>query len=137
VSSEPKRTTLKVDADSAEFWDRAAGGELVVRWCTSCDRPFHYPRPFCPRCWSTDIEWRATSGRATVYAITVIRQNGAPPFNERLPYAVALVDLDEGVRLLANIEGDPDTVKIGQAVELTFREEDGLAVPVFRPTSAS
>src|SRR5438270_9642709 len=88
------------DTETAEFWAGLARGVLLIRSCNSCGRPHYYPRSFCPFCWSSDVVWRETTGRGTVFATTVIRQHGLSPFKERAPYNISLVDLDEGPRLL-------------------------------------
>lgn len=127
------------DLETAPYWEAAAQGKLLIKECRSCRRPFFYPRAHCPRCWSTDTTWREASGRGTVYTFTVVYQNDLPPFRDRIPYVVAIVELDEGVRMTSNIEGcDPSEVRCGMAVQVAFRSEDRgegdpVAIPVFRP----
>jgi len=77
----------------------------------------------CSHCGKQTLEWVTASGGGTVYSFTVIRQNGVPPFNERLPFVVATVDLDEdGARLIAAMPDlDPDAARIGMRVQATFR----------------
>jgi hypothetical protein len=72
-------------------------------------------------------------GGGTVYTYTVIRQHGQPYFRSRLPYVLGFVDLDEGFRLLAEIDAGPDTVQVGQRVTLNWEDHGVLAIPVFRP----
>lgn len=125
------------DIESKPYWEATAGGMLLLRRCPDCG-PFFYPRDHCPRCWRTDTEWMQASGRGTVYTFTVIYQNDLPPFRERLPYVVAIVELEEGPRMTSNIEGcGPDDVRCGMAVQLAFREEQreegSVFLPVFRP----
>lgn len=81
-----------------------------------------------------DVELRASAGRGTIYTFTVIRRHGASFFRDRTPYVVALVDLDEGVRVMAGLHAPPDEVEIGQRVVLGWEDHDAVAVPVFRPT---
>ena len=126
------------DVESAPYWDATAEGKLLIKHCTACDRAFFYPRAHCPRCWSMETEWREASGDGTVYTFTVIQQNDLPPFRDRLPYVVAIVELAEGVRMTTNIEGcAPEDVRCGMPVKVAFREEphdDGsVHLPVFRP----
>lgn len=126
------------DVETAEYWDAAARGVLVIKHCNRCDRDFFYPREHCPKCWSTDTTWVESAGLGTVYTFTVIEQNDLPPFRDRLPYVVAIVELDEGVRMTSNVEGiDPAEVGCGLRVQVSFREEardDGVVhLPVFTP----
>jgi uncharacterized OB-fold protein len=114
--------------ETEPFWDAAAAGRLVVKHCTACDRPHHYPRSICPFCGSDRTEWRPASGRGTVYAYSVMRR--ATP-----PYAIAYVTLEEGVTVLTNlVDCDLDAIRIGQPVRVVFRPTDGgPPVPVFTP----
>jgi uncharacterized OB-fold protein len=105
-----------VDPLSREYFKAASDGTLLIQRCPACGHAQHYPRLVCERCAATP-EWEAASGRGTVYTFTVIRQAGMPGYADELPYVVALVDLDEGPRLMGNITGcDPADVHIGQPV---------------------
>ena len=121
--------------EAREFFDRCARGELAVQRCSACGALRHYPRPHCPECMSPEWTWQASSGRGTVYTFTVVRQNLNPRFRDRIPYVVAVVELDEGVRVLTNLVGvDPDAVRVGMPVSVVFDEDpDGRTVPRFQP----
>jgi hypothetical protein len=126
------------DVETQPFWDAAAEGRLLIKHCNACDRAFFYPRDHCPRCWSTDTGWREAAGTGTVYTFTVIHQNDLPPFRDRVPYVVAIVELDEGVRMTTNLEGvEPGSVACGMAVRVSFRQEQrdegSVHLPVFVP----
>jgi uncharacterized protein len=126
------------DLETAPYWEGTRAGILLIKGCRSCGRAFFYPRNHCPHCWSTDTEWRESSGRGTVYTFTVVYQNDLPPFRDRVPYVVAIVELEEGVRMTSNIEGiTPEDVRCGTAVRVAFRDEqrgdETIAIPVFRP----
>ena len=127
------------DLETAPYWEAAANGKLLIKRCNACGNPFFYPRAACPRCWSTDTTWLEASGRGTVYTFTVVHQNDLPPFRDRLPYVVAEIDLEEGVRMTSNVEGvDPDAVRCGMPVTVAFRseqrsEDETVAIPIFRP----
>ena len=126
------------DLETAPYWEGTNAGKLLIKRCRSCSRAYFYPRNHCPNCWSTDTEWIESSGRGTVYTFTVVYQNDLPPFRDRVPYVVAIVELDEGVRMTSNIEGvDAGQVRCGMPVQVAFREEprgeDTVALPVFRP----
>ena len=97
--------------EGAAFWEATRERRLLVQWCTSCDRGVFYPRVFCPHCaaGADALEWRTASGRATVYAAVVEHRPEAAGanFSGGEPYCVALVDLEEGVRMLTNVVGCP------------------------------
>ncbi len=137
----PKAATWHLpvaDLETAPYWEATREGRLVIKECHTCGRAYFYPRSHCPRCWSNDTSWRESSGKGTVYTFTVVYQNDLPPFRDRLPYVVAVVELEEGVRMTSNIEGiAPEDVRCGMAVQVAFREEargdEVVALPVFRP----
>jgi uncharacterized OB-fold protein len=122
------------DNVSRVFWEAAARGEILYQECPSCGRRQLYPRAMCIRC-ADEPEWRPASGRGTVHTFTVIRQNLAQPFRDLVPYVVAMVDLDEGPRMITNVtDCDPDDVYIGMPVEAyTVAVEDELGLPFWRP----
>lgn len=117
-----------VTPETRPFWDAAAEGRLLIKACTACGQAHHYPRPICPFCGSDRTEWRAASGRGTIYSYSVMRR--VP-----VPYAIAYVTLEDGVTLMTNIvDCDLDAIRIGQAVQVIFRPtEGGPPVPMFAP----
>ncbi|MFF6915414.1 OB-fold domain-containing protein [Streptomyces sp. NPDC012466] len=126
------------DAFTQAYWDAAAEGRLLIRRCGACRRAHHYPREFCPHCWSEDVRWETASGRATLYTWSVVHRNDLPPFPERVPYVAAVVELAEGPRMMTEIVGsggDPAGEDLelsgGAELEVAFRE----GVPVFRTVS--
>jgi uncharacterized OB-fold protein len=127
------------DHETQEYWDAARDKRLLIKRCNACGAAHFYPRPFCPRCWSDDVVWEEASGRATLYTYSIVRRNDLPPFNERVPYVAAVVDLDEGPRMMTNVEGcDEDDLQIGMPLLVDFRvETDEVTVPVFRPVGTS
>jgi uncharacterized OB-fold protein len=133
----PARFEPPVGVESEAFWDATREGRLLVQWCTSCDRGVFYPRVFCPHCAAgpNALEWRTASGRATVYAAVVENRPEAAgaKFSSGQPYCVALVDLEEGVRMLTNVVGcPPDEVRCGMPVTVTWEPlSDGRRLPLF------
>jgi uncharacterized OB-fold protein len=123
------------DLETEPYWAAAKEGKLLIQRCNACERPFFYPRPFCPHCWSDDVEWIEASGRATLYTWSVVRQNDLPPWPTRVPYVAAVVDLEEGPRMLTNVEGcAPEDLAEGMALVVDFRvETDDITLPIFRP----
>ncbi len=112
---EPARTL-----ETAPFWDAIAQGRFVLPHCEECGEHFWYPRRFCPYCSSTSIAWPDVSGRGTVYSFTIIRK-GQGPYKDVGPYVLAIVELEEGPRLMTNVAAtDPETVHVGQAVRVVL-----------------
>jgi uncharacterized OB-fold protein len=123
------------------FWDATRERRYFVQWCGACGTPIFYPREVCPQCLSADsLEWRQSSGAATVYAASVQHRPANPTMADRVPYVVALVELDAGdgahtVRVMSNVVNcDPQSVRVGDAVSLTWEElSDGRNLPLFEP----
>ncbi len=130
---EPKpRPAPAVDPESAPYWAATTEGRLVLQRCTGCGRHQLYPRAHCLSC-RRPVEWVEARGTGTIYSYTVIRQNPSRSFRHLLPFVVALVDLDEGPRLMTNVIGcDPEQVSVGAPVRVRFeRVSDEAALPVF------
>ncbi len=119
----PKYLVPRPNEEDGEFWRGARRGELRIQRCTTCGLHQHYARFLCSHCGATTLEWVTASGLGTVYSFTVIRQNGVLPFNERVPFVVAAVDLDEaGARVLAAMpDVAPDEAQVGMRVRAAFR----------------
>ncbi|MFF7154735.1 OB-fold domain-containing protein [Streptomyces sp. NPDC008139] len=128
----------ELDPVSTTYFRAAQEGTLLIQRCPSCHATQHYPRLICRVCAATP-EWEAASGRGTVYTYTVVRQAGMPGFDEDAPYVIALVDLDEGPRMMGNITGCPvDEVRVGQRVQAyQLRIADGIGLPQWRPEATS
>ena len=125
-----RRDVPEADAFTRTYWDAAADGTLLIRHCRACDRPHHYPREFCPHCWSEDVDWRPASGRAELYTWSVVHRNDLPPFGERTPYVAAVVQLAEGPRMMTEVvDAPPQTLRAGLGLQVGFRD----GIPVFRP----
>lgn len=123
--------------DGAPFWEHLRAGELRIQRCTACAHLQHPPRVQCPSCGSFEHDWAPMSGRGTVYSFVVTHQAIHPSFEGHLPYVTALVELDEGPRLVTNLLGVPvDELEIGMAVEVDFvRVSDEITLPLFRRAS--
>lgn len=133
----PRFDLPEPDDFTRPYWDAAAEGRLLIRRCGGCGRAHHYPREFCPYCWSEDVAWEPASGRATLYTWSVVHRNDLPPFGERVPYVAAVVDLAEGPRMMTEIVECAHTgLRVGMVLTAVFRLPEGgvgEAVPVFRP----
>lgn len=125
--------------ESAPYWEGAAVGELRLPYCTECERFFFYPRTVCPECTSSAIEWRTASGRGRL-ASYVISQRPSPGVREEAPFVIALVELEEGPRLmsiLVDVEPEPEHLALDQPLEVAFEPRGDLTVPVFRPADGA
>lgn len=127
----PARYDLpETDAFTRTYWDAAARSVLLLRTCGTCAQVHHYPREFCPRCWSEDVSWSPATGRATLHTWSVVHRNDLPPFKDRTPYVAAVVDLAEGPRMMTEIvDCAQEGLRAGLELEAVF--PDG--VPKFRP----
>jgi uncharacterized OB-fold protein len=108
--------------DNHEFWEAAKSGRLVAQKCNGCGRLRHPPRPMCPNCHSLEFDQVELSGLGKIYSYSILHHPQLPVFS--YPIIAVLVELDEGVRLLSDLEGvEPSDVRIGR----------DYAVPVFFP----
>jgi uncharacterized OB-fold protein len=131
----PRFDLPTIEAESKPFWDAAKEGKFLILRCNTCGEAHHYPRPFCPSCWSEDVAWEEASGRATLYTWSTIFMNDLPPFGSKIPYVAGAVDLEEGPRVMTNIVGvEPDQLQAGMALVVDFEAlNDDISAPVFRP----
>jgi hypothetical protein len=120
---------------TAPFWEATRERRLLLQWCAACDAVVFYPRDACPTCLGDELEWRPAAGTGTVYAVSVQHRAGPGRDDADGPYAVALVDLPEGARLMTNVVGvDPNSVTVGQAVRVHWHPlPDGRHLPFFEP----
>lgn len=135
MSTPPRFDLPTIEDESRPYWDALKSGALSIGYCRSCKRAHYYPRPFCPHCWSGEVELRTASGRGALYTWSVIHVNDLPPFKEWLPYVAAIVDLEEGVRVSTNIVGcEIQALRIGMAVSVEFTQiTPEISKAVFRP----
>ncbi|MEU6849642.1 Zn-ribbon domain-containing OB-fold protein [Actinacidiphila alni] len=126
-----------LDPVSTTYFRAAHDGTLLIQHCPACGTRQHYPRLVCRHCAATP-EWEAASGLGTVYTFTVVRQAGMPGFQDG-PYVIALIDLDEGPRMMGNITDCPvDDVRIGARVQAyQLRIADGIGLPQWRLAAVS
>ncbi|MGE0152033.1 MAG: Zn-ribbon domain-containing OB-fold protein [Reyranellaceae bacterium] len=123
------------DPLTAPYWEGARQGRLLIQRCLSCGQRWHPPAPFCPACQSDRYAWEAVSGRGTVFSFTVVHHAAHVAVAGKVPYLVALVELEEGVRLVANIRNCPmQDVSIGMKVGVAFEPlTPEITLPQFQP----
>jgi len=148
-TQEPASTQLEiVDVDpwerplpgndplARDYFKLCAEGTLTIERCPDCSATQHYPRGICMQCGATPV-LEPVSGRGTIYSFSIVRQSGVPPFKDSLPYVLALVDLDEGPRLMGNImDCDPETLAVGDRLQaFIMRANPEVGIPQWRPAS--
>lgn len=129
----------KPTPETQPFWDGTAAGELRIQRCRACERHYFYPRPNCPRCGGDQVEWVRASGRATLYSY-VINHRPAPGFADEAPYAIAVVELEEGVRMMTNIvgvENVPEKLPLDMELQVVFEQRGEVHVPLFEPAGGA
>lgn len=121
--------------ETRAFWEAARRHELVIQQCADCGQRMHFPRFLCHSCLSENLTYVPSPGRGTVYSFTVVRQAAHPAFEAEVPYVYALIELEEGVRMMSNlINISPEDVRIGQPVRVVFTDlGEDTALPCFEP----
>lgn len=123
--------------ETKHFWDGANAGELRLQTCNSCDHTYFPPRPFCPKCGSRDVKIIKSSGKGRLYSY-IINHLPSPGYDG--PFAVAIVELAEGPRMMSNIldcEQTPEALQLDMPLEVTFeRLSDEINLPQFKPATS-
>ncbi len=136
--SESKRFIPQPTPETQAFWDGCKAGELRLQRCAACAHTYFPPRPFCPKCASREVRWFAASGRAILYSY-VIHHRPAPGFTP--PYSIAVVELEEGPRMMTNIvecPQTPDALQLDMPLEVVMTAvSDTISLPLFKPSSAA
>ena len=128
------------DPVTRPFWDSLKAHAIQLQRCQACHRLIYYPRPVCPGCGGADLVWTSVSGRGVVHAFTIPHRHPHPAFGAHVPYVVALVELEEGARMLTNlvdVEPTPQAVRVGLPVEIVYDDvSPEITLPRFRPRRA-
>jgi len=104
------------------WWEAVERGELLIQRCASCGSYQFYPRVLCTRCWSEDLGWVQAIGSGRIWTFTVVRMPGHAAWAPDVPYVIALIELDEGPRMMSRVvDSDPREVRVGQRVRVNFR----------------
>lgn len=122
----PAKPQPHPNADSLPFWQGCAKGELRYQYCAACNQPQFPPRVFCARCQGASLEWRQSARLGVIHTFTVVQRAPSAAFKGDVPYVIALIDLDEGFRLMMNLRSaDTTAVQIGQRVRVVFEPTAG------------
>ncbi len=127
-----------VTEDGAPYWEATRRHQLCVQRCERCGHLRFPPAVLCPKCLATEHRWVPLSGRGRIFSFIVVHRPQHPAFFADAPYNVAIVELDEGPRLHANVVGCANAdLRIGLPVEVVFEKvDDEITLPKFRPCAA-
>ena len=125
--------------EAKPYWDGLREGKLMLPECNDCGKAFFYPRIACPNCHSRNVGWVQASGKGKLYSFQIAYRALNPAFKIPPPYVLAMVELEEGPRLMSNlinVEADPDVIKCDMAVEVVFEKQTNeVTIPLFQPAS--
>jgi uncharacterized OB-fold protein len=125
------------DPVTKPFWDSLKEHAVKLQKCGGCNQFIFYPRPLCPSCMSDDLAWTAVSGKGIVHAFAIPHRHLNPAFGSTAPFVVALIELEEGARIMSNlveVDPTPEAVTVGMAVEIVYDDvTDDVTLPKFRP----
>ena len=129
----PQKPLPLPDEESQPFFDAAMAGKLMLMRCVACGANRLPSRKHCDICLSADVQWIQASGRAKVFSFAVMHQKYHPGFFAELPYNLALIELEEGPRMVSNVVGvGNDQIRVGMPVRVEFERHEDVAIPKFR-----
>jgi uncharacterized protein len=136
MSESPPKPLPVPTPETQPYWDGLKAHELRIQRCQDCHQAYFYPRPFCPRCFSSNVTWFTASGRAKLHTYEVIHR--APPaFAADAPYVLGVVELDEGPRMMTNIIGagtEPAGLRLDMPLQIEYEDvSETITLPKFRP----
>ena len=120
------------DEASKPFFDACREGKLLLRYCPTCNRYLIPSAEVCDSCFDTDIEWRESSGRGTIYSFVLNYQVIHPGFKDLVPYSVIVVELEEGPRFTSTYDGPNEEIEVDMPVRVTFEDLSDVSVPKFK-----
>lgn len=134
ISAIPNRPLPAMEGLTKQFYEWCSRGELRFQRCSQCSTFRHLPRELCAACGSFDWEWARSGGKGTLFTYTIVARALHPAFAHAVPYAAAVLELEEGVRILGNVvDCPPDELRIGMPLRVDFEKQtDSITLPVFR-----
>jgi len=119
--------------DTNQYWQNISKGNLTIQRCFKCNEIWAYPQKVCCNCLSTDIENINCRGNGVIYSFTIILRAPTPEFSEKIPYAIGIIELDEGCKIMAEIIGPLSEIKIDKRASIVYSKlKDVLIFPKFR-----
>jgi len=138
---EPDRPVPRITPEARPYWDGAREGRLVIPRCRACGAAFMYPRVACPSCGSRDVGWIEASGRGRLHSFAIAHQILNRAFKAKPPVILAMVELEEGPRLLTNLvnaPADPAALRCDMPVRVVFQTLTAeVTLPVFEPAGGA
>ena len=133
--SEYTKTVPEINESTRKYWEACKAHTLLLPKCRACGEVFFFPNDFCVNCLSKDIEWIEAGGKGTVHTFSVIYRPPSASFADNVPYVVAIIELEEGPRMMSNVVGiSPEAVRVGMRVQVVFDDiTDEISLPKFRP----
>lgn len=135
MSKQPKFSPAPTP-ETQHYWDGTKRGELLIQQCDACAKYYFPPRPFCPGCASRKVSVKKSSGKATLYSYVISHQLRAG----QEPFAIAVVELAEGPRMMTNIIGCPQTpeaLQLDMPLEVAFEQwDENITLPKFKPANS-
>lgn len=134
--SEHKKTLPLITPTSKVFYDGCNEGKLLYQKCRDCNEVIFFPQSICPGCLSHNVEWKESQGKGKLYSFTITHSNAPPEFAKDTPYVLAIVEMNEGYKMMTNIiETDFDRLKCDVDVEVVFdKVTEEITLPKFRLT---
>ena len=133
-----ERLLPQATPESAHFWEGTKQGELRLQKCASCSHTYFPPQAFCPSCLSDDVAVVRASGRGRVYGFNI---SHLPAPGLKPPFVIAVIELEEGPRMMSNIvecAPTPDAVQVDMPVQVVFeKQSDDVHLPLFRPAETA
>ncbi|WP_454695877.1 Zn-ribbon domain-containing OB-fold protein [Achromobacter aegrifaciens] len=126
-----EKPSIRPTAETRPFWDGCRGGKLRYQTCADCGAVQRIPRSVCTHCHGLRLDWNESAGLGTVLSHTTVHRAPTPAFKTETPYVIALVDLDEGFRLMVNTRGGANPpLAIGQRVRIGFEPRGDDLLPI-------
>jgi uncharacterized OB-fold protein len=133
------RPIPEVTPELRPFFEASRNGQLVVQKCANCGDLRFPPHRLCSKCLSRESSWTPVSGEGEVYSFIIMHRVYHPAFANQVPYAVAMIKLKEGAKMVSNVIGiDPHSIKCGMPVKVCFEKlSDEVTLPMFRPADVA
>jgi uncharacterized OB-fold protein len=136
MAEAPRKPLPVPTPETAPYWEGLKQHELRIQRCRDCNRAYFYPRPFCPQCFSWNVEWFTASGKARLHTYEIVHR-AAPAFAPDAPYVLAVVELEEGPRMMTNlvdVTPDPAKLPLDMPLEIVYDQvSNEITLPKFRP----
>jgi uncharacterized OB-fold protein len=130
-----------ITPEAKPYWEGLREQKLMLPRCRACRRAHFYPRILCPHCHASDIEWFQASGRGKLHSFEIGYQSFNKAFKVKPPFVLAMIELEEGPRMMSNligIEPDPKKIRCDMPVEVVFEKQtEEITLPLFRPTGGA